>query len=87
MAKSKQKKRVVRAWTKADVKILRSIGKDQLSTKQAAKQLGRTVGALYQKRCCSGSHFAPPNANGVKRPKISGSCGLNPMNRLLILNR
>jgi hypothetical protein len=57
MAKLKQKKRVVRAWTKADVKILRSIGKDRLSTKQAAKQLGRTVGALYQKAMLLGISF------------------------------
>jgi hypothetical protein len=57
MAKAKQKKRVVRAWTKADVKILRSIGKDPLSSKEAAQQLGRTRGAIYQKAMLLGIRF------------------------------
>jgi hypothetical protein len=61
MAKSKTKKRVVRAWTKDEVKTLRSIAKARLSGKQAAKQLRRTPGAVAQKAMVLGIHFRSVN--------------------------
>jgi len=61
MAKAKQKKRIVRAWTKDDIKTLRSIAKERLSGKQAAKQLRRTPGAVAQKAMLLGIRFRSVN--------------------------
>ena len=68
MAKSRQKKRVARAWTKDDVKTLRSIAKDRLSGAQAAKQLRRTPGAVAQKAMMLGIRFRSINR---KRRKVA----------------
>ncbi len=61
MAKSRQKKRVARAWTKDDVKTLRSIAKDRLSGREAAKRLRRTPGAVAQKAMILGIRFRSIN--------------------------
>ncbi len=61
MAKAKQKKRIVRAWTKDDVKVLRGIAKDRLSGTEAAKRLRRTPGAVAQKAMILGIRFRSIN--------------------------
>ena len=46
---AKRKKRRILAWSKEDVKNLRSFAKAKLSQPQAAKKLGRSRGAVAQK--------------------------------------
>jgi hypothetical protein len=41
------KKRTIRVWSPQDLKQLRSLAKQGLTAPQAAKKLGRTVGAVY----------------------------------------
>lgn len=57
MAKKKLKRRVVRAWSKADVKMLRSMAKAKISGPAIAKKLGRTRGAVSQKAMLLGVRF------------------------------
>jgi hypothetical protein len=57
MANKTQKRRVVRAWTKDDVKNLRSFARDRLSGPQTAKKLRRTPGAVAQKAMALGIRF------------------------------
>ena len=57
MATKKQKRRVSRAWTLDDVKLLRGFAKDRLSGSQAAKKLRRTPGAVAQKAMKLGIRF------------------------------
>lgn len=57
MVTKKPKRRVLRAWTKDDVKILRSFAKDRLSGPQTAKKLRRTPGAVAQKAMKLGIRF------------------------------
>jgi hypothetical protein len=54
---AKRNRRVVRAWSKVDVKNLRSFAKGRLSGIQAAKELGRTPGAIAQKAMKLGISF------------------------------
>jgi hypothetical protein len=54
MAKTK---RVVRAWSKEDVKSLRALAKARLSGPQVAKKLRRTRGAVAQKAMVLGVRF------------------------------
>ena len=54
MAKTK---RVVRAWSKEDVKSLRALAKARLSGLQVAKKLRRTRGAVAQKAMVLGVRF------------------------------
>ena len=61
MATTKQKPRVLRAWTKEDVKSLRGLAKDRLSGSQAAKKLRRTPGAVAQKAMALGIRFKSIN--------------------------
>jgi hypothetical protein len=55
MAKRKRSK--VSAWSKEDVKSLRSLAKARLSATQAAKKLRRTRGAVAQKAMKLGIRF------------------------------
>jgi hypothetical protein len=52
-----KKKRVVRAWSKEDVKALRTLAKAKLSGPQVAKKLRRTRGAVAQKAMNLGVSF------------------------------
>jgi hypothetical protein len=52
-----KRKRLVLAWSKEDVKNLRSFAKAKLSQPQAAKKLGRSLGAVSQKAMKLGIRF------------------------------
>ena len=54
---AKRKRRSIKAWTKDDVKNLRSFAKAKLSGTQAAKKLRRTAGAVSQKAMKLGIRF------------------------------
>jgi hypothetical protein len=56
-----KKNRVVRAWSKEDVKNLRTLAKAKLSGPQAAKKLRRTRGAVAQKAMALGVRFRSIN--------------------------
>ncbi len=56
MAK-KMKRRTMRAWSKEDVKNLRSLAKARMSGPQIAKKLRRTPGAVSQKAFALGVRF------------------------------
>jgi hypothetical protein len=56
MAK-KTKKRPFKAWSKDDVKTLRSLAKERMSGPQIAKKLKRTAGAVSQKAHALGVRF------------------------------
>jgi hypothetical protein len=56
-----KKKRVVRAWSKEDVKNLRALAKARLSAPQVAKKLRRTRGAVAQKAMLLGVRFKSVN--------------------------
>jgi hypothetical protein len=56
-----KKRRVVRAWSKEDVKALRAMAKARLSGPQVAKKLGRTRGAVAQKAMILGVRFRSVN--------------------------
>jgi hypothetical protein len=58
MAKTR---RVVRAWSKDDVKSLRALAKAKLSGPQVAKKLRRTRGAVAQKAMTLGVSFRSIN--------------------------
>ena len=58
---AKQKRRVVRAWSKEDVKNLRALAKARLSAPQVAKKLRRTRGAVSQKAMILGVRFRSIN--------------------------
>ncbi len=54
---AKQKRRVLLAWSKEDVKNLRVFAKAKLSGTQTAKKLRRTPGAVAQKAMKLGISF------------------------------
>jgi hypothetical protein len=54
---AKRTRRLVLAWSKADVKNLRTFAKDKLSGPEAAKKLRRTPGAVAQKAMKLGVRF------------------------------
>ena len=54
---AKKKRQAARAWSKSDVKTLRSLAKLRLSGTQAGKKLGRTRGAVAQKAMKLGIRF------------------------------
>lgn len=54
---AKMKRRVIRAWSKEDVRSLKSLAKAKLSGRKIAKKLGRTVGAVAQKAMKLGVRF------------------------------
>jgi hypothetical protein len=56
MAK-KQRRRVIRAWSKEDVKNLRDLAKARMSAPQIAKKLRRAPGAVSQKGFALGVRF------------------------------
>jgi hypothetical protein len=56
-----KKKRIVRAWSKEDVKSLRALAKARLSAPQVAKKLRRTRGAVAQKAMLLGVRFRSVN--------------------------
>lgn len=58
---AKQKRRVVRAWSKDDVKNLRALAKARLSAPEVAKKLRRTRGAVSQKAMILGVRFRSIN--------------------------
>jgi hypothetical protein len=58
---AKKKRRVVRAWSKEDVKTLRVLAKAKLSGPQVAKKLRRTRGAVAQKAMLLGVSFRSIN--------------------------
>ena len=58
---AKKKSRVVRAWSKEDVKTLRTLAKARLSGPQVAKKLRRTRGAVAQKAMALGVRFRSIN--------------------------
>jgi hypothetical protein len=53
----KRKRRVVMAWSREDVKNLRTCARDKMSGQQAAKKLGRSRGAVAQKAMKLGIRF------------------------------
>lgn len=55
------KRRVIRAWSKEDVKTLRALAKAKLSGPQVAKKLRRTRGAVAQKAMTLGVRFRSIN--------------------------
>ena len=59
---AKRKRRIVRAWSKEDVKRLRGFAKVRLSATQAAKKLRRTPGAVAQKAMKLRIRFRSVNA-------------------------
>jgi hypothetical protein len=61
MAIVKRKQRAPRAWSKEDVKNLRSFAKGRLSGTQAAQKLRRTRGAVAQKAMALGIRFRSIN--------------------------
>jgi hypothetical protein len=61
MGMVKPKQRAPRAWSKEDVKNLRSFAKDRLSGTQAATKLPRTRGAAAQKAMALGIRFRSIN--------------------------
>jgi hypothetical protein len=56
-----KKKRVVRTWSKEDVKNLRAFAKARLSGSQVAKKLRRTRSAVAQKAMALGVRFRSVN--------------------------
>jgi len=54
---AKKKQREILAWSKEDVKNLRTFAKEKLSGTQAAKKLRRTPGAVAQKAMKLGIRF------------------------------
>jgi hypothetical protein len=54
---AKRQRRSIRAWSKEDVRNLRSFAKARLSGPQAAKKLRRTRGAVAQKAMSLGIRF------------------------------
>jgi hypothetical protein len=58
---AKKKRRLVRAWSKEDVKSLRALAKARLSGPQVAKKLRRTRGAVAQKAMTLGVSFRSIN--------------------------
>jgi hypothetical protein len=68
LAKKKQKRRILRAWTTVDVKNLRGFAKARLSARQAATKLRRTPGAVAQKAMTLGIRFRSINR---KRRKVA----------------
>jgi hypothetical protein len=52
-----RKRRLVTAWSKEDVKTLRSLARERLSGPQAAKKLRRSPGAVAQKAMKLGIRF------------------------------
>jgi biotin operon repressor len=55
------KRRVIRAWSKEDVKTLRALAKAKLSGPEVAKKLRRTRGAVAQKAMTLGVRFRSIN--------------------------
>jgi hypothetical protein len=58
---AKKKRRLVRAWSKEDVKSLKALAKARLSGPQVAKKLRRTRGAVAQKAMILGVSFRSIN--------------------------
>jgi hypothetical protein len=58
---AKKKRRVVRPWSKEDIKNLRALAKARLSGPQVAKELRRTRGAVAQKAMILGVSFRSIN--------------------------
>jgi hypothetical protein len=54
---AKRKRRLILAWSKEDVKNLRTFAKEKLSGPEAAKKLRRTPGAVAQKAMKLGVRF------------------------------
>jgi hypothetical protein len=54
---AKRKQRVIRAWSREDVRTLRALAKARLSGSQVAKKLRRTRGAVAQKAMKLGVRF------------------------------
>jgi hypothetical protein len=61
MATQLKKRRILRAWTKDDVKNLRVFAKNRLSGPETAKKLRRTPGAVAQKAMALGIRFRSIN--------------------------
>ena len=61
MATKKTKRRVLRPWTKDDVKNLRRFAKDRLSGPETARKLRRSPGAVAQKAMKLGIRFRSIN--------------------------
>jgi hypothetical protein len=58
---AKKKRRVVRPWSKEDIKNLRALARARLSGPQAASELHRTPGAVAQKAMILGVSFRSIN--------------------------
>jgi hypothetical protein len=58
---AKKKRRVVRPWSKEDIKNLRALAKARLSGPQVATELRRTRGAVAQKAMILGVSFRSIN--------------------------
>jgi hypothetical protein len=64
---AKKKRRVVRPWSKEDIKSLRALAKARLSGPQVAKELRRTRGAVAQKAMILGVSFRSINRKRRKK--------------------
>ena len=58
---AKKMRKVIRPWSKEDVKNLRALAKAKLSAPQVAKKLRRTRGAVSQKAMHLGVRFRSIN--------------------------
>jgi hypothetical protein len=58
---AKKKQRVIRPWSKEDVKTLRALAKARLSGPQVATKLRRTRSAVAQKAMALGVRFRSIN--------------------------
>lgn len=47
--KATRKKTTIRVWTKSDISILRARARAKVKTAKIAKELKRTLGAVYQR--------------------------------------
>ena len=77
-----KKKRVVRTWSKEDVKALRALAKAKLSGPQVAKKLRRTRGAVAQKAMLLGVRFRSVNRKRRLRQSAEIAAGSAACRRL-----
>ena len=54
MAKSKKRRKAIKIWTALDMKQLKQMVRQKVSTKTIARKLGRTVSALYHRASTEG---------------------------------
>jgi len=77
MAKTTTK---LRAWTKEDVRTLKTLAREKVETSVIARKLKRTVGATYQQafklKVSLGGGRTKKNSKGQKRKAPGGGAGI-----------